>query len=521
MLPRPPGFASIKGGELAIISTQTMKLLDERLTLAELVSRLSDKHVAGVAVLGDVSPEDAAIATERTISLFVLPEGTNLLEVEQDVMRLLVERRAELYQRDQEVFTQLTELAIEGKGIPAILKRLSSITGKTVALEDEELALQHYVPAPDTLVDADEGRRLLDATRSELLTRSAALPVGSSEPPTLKIDLPLHGLARLVTPISTKDRLWGFLSMIGAKELLSEADRLAVMRAASACAIEIARDRAVLQAQDRLQSDFVEDLLTGNFPTLDSIISRARRLGHNLTPPYAVLAVAASYATKEQMGKEREERDEQLLACLEREVARIEPGYLSAVKDHTVFLLVPVDSNVSGTQLKKLGEQIRNSLKAQFKDAHIAVGLGRVHPGLDDIKLAYQEARQALGMGARLFGGDRVVFFGELGIYRLLFSLHGTPDLQAFYEETLGPLLQYDRKNGAELVKTLRAYFSSCGSLTDAADKLHLHRNTLLYRLHRVREIAGLDLDDPETRLALQLALRIGETLQATSDNHS
>jgi purine catabolism regulator len=191
--------------------------------------------------------------------------------------------------------------------------------------------------------------------------------------------------------------------------------------------------------------------------------------------------------------------------------------YLSAIKDDTLFILAPVDQSADGAYLKKIGENISLALKSQTGERDIAVGIGRVHPGLASVKTAYQEARQALGMGTRLFGPDCLVFFGDLGIYRLLFRLHGTSDLESFYQDTLGALLEYDRKNGAELLKTLNAYFATCGSLTDAAERLHLHRNTLLYRLHRVREIAGIDLDDPDVRLALQLALRIGETLQASS----
>lgn len=515
MLPRPPGFEGIKGGELALISTRSMRLLDERLNLSDMMLRLSEKHVAGVAVLGEVVQEAAAIADKYSIPLFALPDGSNLYEVEQSVMRLVVERRTELYQRSQEIFMQLTELAIEGKGLPAILRRLSDLTGKAVALEDEELELQHFFPGSDRLLDYDESVALLKTTRAELLKWCQGTPLSPSEPGAKEIDLPRPGYARLVVPVATKDRTWGFLSVIGERDLLSETDRLAVTRAASACTIEIVRDRAVLEAQDRLQADFVEDLLTGNFSNPESLTSRGRRLGYVLTPPYAVLALTAQTKQAQTADRRRDGQSQQLLDQMEREISRAGGEYLSAIKDNMLFVLAAVDTSADGAQLKKLGEGLRRSLQPQTENLAIAIGIGRVHPGLDSVKLAYNEARQALGMGVRLFGPDCLVFFGDLGIYRLLFSLHGTPDLQAFYQETLGTLLEYDRKNGAELLKTLQAYFATCGSLTDAAERLHLHRNTLLYRLHRIREIAGIDLDDAEVRLALQLALRIGDTLQA------
>jgi DNA-binding PucR family transcriptional regulator len=78
----------------------------------------------------------------------------------------------------------------------------------------------------------------------------------------------------------------------------------------------------------------------------------------------------------------------------------------------------------------------------------------------------------------------------------------------------LGRLLRYDGEKNTELVPTLDAFLRA-NNATEVAARLNLHRNTLLYRLRRIREITNLDLDDPETRLALHLALRIGDALRA------
>jgi purine catabolism regulator len=89
--------------------------------------------------------------------------------------------------------------------------------------------------------------------------------------------------------------------------------------------------------------------------------------------------------------------------------------------------------------------------------------------------------------------------------------------LREFYTEVLGPLLKHDDKNNGELLQTLEWYFKCHGSPTDMAKAMSLHRNTLLYRLRRIEEILGVQLDDKdtgaETGLALHLALRIGEVL--------
>jgi purine catabolism regulator len=108
---------------------------------------------------------------------------------------------------------------------------------------------------------------------------------------------------------------------------------------------------------------------------------------------------------------------------------------------------------------------------------------------------------------ARRFGERRALYFPDLSVYRLLLQLEHNPELMAFQEEILGPLLAYE--GGRELINTLEAYFEHNGNLTQTAEALFVHRNTLIYRMERIAKITSLDLDKPETRLTVQLALHI------------
>jgi PucR family transcriptional regulator, purine catabolism regulatory protein len=81
--------------------------------------------------------------------------------------------------------------------------------------------------------------------------------------------------------------------------------------------------------------------------------------------------------------------------------------------------------------------------------------------------------------------------------------------LTDFCKRTLGTLTDYDMKQRADLVKTLEAFFTCHGNLSQTAEMLIVHRNTLLYRMNRINEIADIDLNRPETRLAIHLALTI------------
>jgi purine catabolism regulator len=79
----------------------------------------------------------------------------------------------------------------------------------------------------------------------------------------------------------------------------------------------------------------------------------------------------------------------------------------------------------------------------------------------------------------------------------------------------LGPLLEYDHKQNADLVKTLEAFFQKHGNLSETAEALIVHRNTLLYRMTRINEIAQVDFKRPEIRLGMHLALTIRRLLSS------
>ncbi len=88
----------------------------------------------------------------------------------------------------------------------------------------------------------------------------------------------------------------------------------------------------------------------------------------------------------------------------------------------------------------------------------------------------------------------------------MLRKLARSPDLAPF-RELVEPLAQYDREQASFLIRTLRAYFASGESTSEAAERLFLHRNSVPYRLNRISELTGLDWRDPQARLALKLGL--------------
>ena len=112
------------------------------------------------------------------------------------------------------------------------------------------------------------------------------------------------------------------------------------------------------------------------------------------------------------------------------------------------------------------------------------------------------------GLSRRLFSTKalRLLKQSTVDAERLLRTLAGSPDLAPFRELVL-PLVEHDRERRSDLVRTLRAYFAAGSNASEAADRMFLHRNSMLYRLARIQSLTGLDLKDSRAALALQLGL--------------
>src|SRR5258708_7496406 len=286
---RPPAFESVKGGEMAFVPTKSIRLLDERLDLTQVMQSFADKGGVAVAVVGDVPASSIALADALLMPLLRLPTTTHVGDVQQSVVRYILEQRTLLHERQQELHTQLMELALAGAGLPAIVDRLAEITGKAVTWQDLNGTLRHASPG----ARADAVLQALEADSAAVRRWAESIAVLAPDPPVPELKLGSTGLARLVSPVPVRDGIGGLISVIAPETELDQVARLAVARAASACAIELDRERAVRRARDELEGEFVEALLAGTYSSEEAMRERAQRLGFDLDGSTTVLVARA------------------------------------------------------------------------------------------------------------------------------------------------------------------------------------------------------------------------------------
>src|SRR5207253_1506255 len=183
---------------LALLSSDALHLLNDKLTLVDIVNDLAQMEVAAIGVLGTIDARARAAAEEHALPLLNLPPGTLLRHVERDVVKVLVGPPPSPEQRGLEIYQQLSQLSTENRGMAALASAIVDATGKTVVVQDKRL---DTVVVVGPLKDSEDWSAIEQALASEEPLPAVfrnRVEVAQVSPDPALIDVPEFGLKRLV-----------------------------------------------------------------------------------------------------------------------------------------------------------------------------------------------------------------------------------------------------------------------------------------------------------------------------------
>lgn len=487
------------------IEANDVVLLPTEQDAPRLIEPIVHAGASALITLGPLPDDVIAAARSAELPLVILPGGSSMRQIQQAVLTLITNRQAQTAQRAAQVRQQLEQLVAEGAGLESIVWAMADQTRKGVIVQDKRL-----------LPIATWSHPALSAVWSDILQSlndPDRLPKGWTDRKrvanwrSIEHQVLPGGLSRLVTPIVVKNVARGYLSLIGVAEELDALDTLVAEQGAEACALEMAKAKAVSTVTKQLRGEFIDAMLAGRVSSKETE-QWARQLGHDIAAPHA--AIVFAWEGENQPSLRR------LETVINGEIGLSRVAALVRIdgSTHHAGIFVTLETTMSIKPARDLAATIYSRTAAEYPKATLRCGLGRAANHVGEWRTSYREAEQALEMAAQL-DERNPVFFGDLSVYRLLFKMAEHPDLVSFCTETLGALTKYDTEQHSNLLDTLEAFFAHHGNLSQTAEALFIHRNTLQYRLERIGEIASIDLDNPETRLALQLAIKAHRLLNS------
>lgn len=501
--PSPPAFPKLDGGELALIDMDDLRRLDPKGRLDRVIHSLKAAGISGVAVLGAVSESAITAARHANTALFELPSTVPLTQIERSIIRLIVDRAGYIAQRSAELQRDLNRAALDGGGLPQIVQQIYTFVQQPVVLvgEDGQVSAQAGLDKEAT----DQAQAVLSALPNPTMLRSWLVTQAPDKVTQAIGLLPLttNGAAisfreSVVSAILVGGAVRGYCLLLrrsASSQDVSAVEEVAALQGASAAALEWAKQNAVGIAEERMRAAFLDELLAAEIADEQAWIQRGAALRYELTRPHVAMLIDATNVP---------DWPTPLLRFLQQR--NIAAPYARRQEGMLVFW--PVDDPKSGRSLKAIAHELVGRIQATHPSAQVIIGIGRPGVGPASWRQSQMQARESWQLGKE-WENSPVTYFGDLGLYQLLAGLGGSAEAARFYRRTLGKLLSHDDSRNTELVHTLEAFFTCHGNLSQTAARLHIHRNTLTYRLEQIAQITQLDLDDADARFSLQLALKL------------
>ncbi len=484
----------------------------------KLIRNASDKKMAGIGIkvspyLEALSEEVLNLAEELNFPLIDIHYSIPLSDIMMAIFKEIFNKQASLLERIEKVHERFMEVMLEGKGIGEVTQVIHENIKNPVIL-NLKFSNQRF----------SQLKGIDDNTKDELLQdmkRFYDSNDGRSKLKRLDEDKVLvkeKFVKRMVMPIVLKDNVYGHIFTWSTTTPLGGFDLSIIESASTTIALAVLQELSIKEVEIRYRSEFFEDLISVDIKRKKKALDRAHFF--NLKPNDYYVIEVMSFKLK----FEEEEDDEYFFEYLKDYanttvmIAEDIMNYLGlkgivSTKLNGIQILLGFEEPFSiNSRLEGFNQRLYEALEEKFKNMEIRIGVGRIYKGLEKVNKSFSDALKTIRTG-KVLTNKEVVTFNELGIFKILCQDFLTDELEDFYNTTLKPLVDYDEKKSTELVKTLEAYYKFNGNLTRMSEHLYTHYNTILYRINRIKEITKMELDDPNDRLNLEIALKIRELL--------
>jgi sugar diacid utilization regulator/putative methionine-R-sulfoxide reductase with GAF domain len=432
----------------------------------------------------------AAIAIQNARLYESAREAADRLELANRALR----QQYDVLERATAMQTELTQLVLDGGGLPALVDMVARYTGGDVAVL--------YAELEPLAVTADCDDALLAQAREQVAALRRNRRIGA--------DARAGDGVLIICEVSSGEEPMAYLC-VRLDRPPTELTQLITQQAAVVCALELTKQRAVVDARTQVRSDFLWDLLEGKVADVAEATLRGRHLGHTLPRKLRVMLIDIGGLefwahTAGGAADLVERRRSALLAEIERLAAQTGPArVLSARRASALVLIVPGLEDVGDA--RKFATRLVSGLAADAPELRFSAGVSTCHDLTANLSSALSQARTALASvaGAPL----PVALFDDLGVSRFLLAPGRRADLADFVRGVLGPILDYDREHSTHLLETLNAYLAEDLNLGRTAKRLYCHPKTVRYRLDRARDLTGRDLTSQRDCFDIQLALRM------------
>ncbi|MEW6080959.1 MAG: PucR family transcriptional regulator ligand-binding domain-containing protein [Bacillota bacterium] len=502
----PDAVRWFSGHELMITAAYCYRTAKD---LVQLVEDLVCADAAALAVcyseryLHGIPETVIARANELEFPILEIPLDVRYIEIITPVVTAIVNRRAQYLDLAFQAHIELETQIIEGMGLEPMIQKLADLLKVPVLLLDPKLKVRFLACPPGEVMPIEvigiDLRAALDGARLD------------GEESTCLVQ-EIDGINYFTVPLGAKALMLGYLVALETKR--DDTKRLLLAQCSLPVALALLFERTFKEAEWRMQRGFFDDLLDGLIPK-EVLQRRAHAYGVNLAGCHCVLVAD----TKVRAGRGRDPEQEDPVSIEKEKLKKMairmvdteaDGGFVMSRGDLLIVLpqFPKAHRRAVLQEAKRIAEMLAQEISRRLSHVTASIGVGCYCAEIGELPKGFSTARNAIEVGSRLRGSSGVHCWDDLGVYQLLLAVKGAGEPAAFVSERLRPLLDHSNPRNAELLQTLEVFLACRGNHEQTASRLHLHRNTVKYRLQQVRSRLGYDPMERSLEVELALALR-------------
>uniref|UniRef100_UPI00286EEACB PucR family transcriptional regulator n=1 Tax=Anaerosporobacter sp. TaxID=1872529 RepID=UPI00286EEACB len=283
------------------------------------------------------------------------------------------------------------------------------------------------------------------------------------------------------------------------KQALSTIERKVIENIIPIISLQIRNSNLLKKQLNQYRDRFLLDWLKGAIIDKLDIVLFAKEFGISLNAEGKYQVAIVSFR-----GKENDKTIKEQMSRMQYHFYRLKVKFLIAVDGGEVIIIMEsTQEEVPQIVLQKLLQELRIEL-----GENLVVILSNPQP-INLVSVAYREVKKMKEISFKCRVKGDIIRYSDLGIYTILSLIPNHPEVHSYIKRFVEPIREYDVKNNTKLLETLITYYELGGNAKEASKHLYIHYNTMMYRLDKVKNILEIDIDHVETKLQLQIALKL------------
>ena len=505
----PDGAKWLSGGEFVITTAYMLK--DDEEALLRFIRTLKARKASALGIkqgryIENIPDSALALSDDLGLPLLLIPQKFPYADIINPILSELVNQQTNRLIQANLIHTKFTELAVSDASIPDILSAFMSIVGVPTAFFDFETAQIWYSDSESSLAQHLKTERILSHRDIDRARYDLHLIANQNR--------------RFGVLVFEKGVLEREMEEDGGTALIRERDPGFKIALENAATNIILREQTIIsnrQVAERYKGLLIQDILIHNIKSETEIHNRAEIFGWDFHDGGIVLEVDINNIKQRfkrnfsnNTSKMLEEMSTEIFDISIREILRFYPNaHYVKLSDIIIFVL-----SIRPKERKQMEKQIAEAFSRIQKSIEnipftISFGIGRYYENIEQIYLSYQEAREVIRLSYMFSWFNRILYYEKMDLFRIFLPILDNQEALEACRNCLQPLLDYDRKNGKNMLETLQVVSECDWNLKLAAERMFLHPNSVKYRMEQIGKLIHRNCREHSDRLLIEIAVLV------------